>query len=72
MADRTIKAEFKAKLYDVTIDYDVQAGIVSLGKGVGKYEYNTDIQLSASPNAGYVFNGWRVDGEFFRRMQFSP
>ena len=63
VADRTIKAEFKAKLYDVTIDYDVQAGIVSLGKGVGKYEYNTDIQLSASPNAGYVFNGWRVDGE---------
>lgn len=63
VADRTIKAEFKAKLYDVTIDYDIQAGTVSLGKGVGKYEYNTDIQLSASPNTGYVFNGWRVDGE---------
>ena len=63
VADRTVKAEFKAKLYDVTIDYDVQAGTVSLGRGVGKYEYNTDIQLSVSPNAGYVFNGWRVDGE---------
>lgn len=63
VADRTIKAEFKAKLYDLTIDYDTQAGTVSLGKGVGKYEYNTDIELSASPNAGYTFSGWRVDGE---------
>ena len=59
--DATLTAVFQPKNYDVTITYDEKGGTVENG-GSGKYGYGSTVTLTATPNAGYSFDGWKVNG----------
>ncbi len=58
----TITANFKLKLYDVTLEYDRKGGSVS-GGGTGKYEHGYKLSLKALPATGYVLKHWKVNGK---------
>lgn len=60
LTSKTIYAVFRAKSYNITVNYDAEGGIVT---GPGIYDYNTEIQLYASSNLGYIFKGWKVKDE---------
>ncbi|MDR0505837.1 MAG: T9SS type A sorting domain-containing protein, partial [Dysgonamonadaceae bacterium] len=61
LSDKTLKAAFKLKLYDVTVNCDKNAGRI-VGSGSGKYEHGSHLSLKAEPFAGYLFAGWTVNG----------
>ncbi len=55
-------AEFEPKKFEVTVDESSMAGTVS-GAGTGKYDYKSEITLTAKPLEGYRFLHWIVNGE---------
>ena len=57
-----ITAVFTPKYFDVTISYDEKGGTVT-GGGTGRYTYGTELTLTATPQAGWQFEGWTIDGE---------
>jgi len=46
--------------YAVTIDYDDEKGIVA---GEGNYKNQQQVVLTATPNEGYLFDGWYVNNQ---------
>lgn len=58
----SVTANFKLKLYDVTLEYDREGGSVS-GGGTGKYEHGYKLSLKAIPATGYVLKHWKVNGK---------
>lgn len=65
---KTLTAVFQPKFYNVTIDYDPLAGVVS-GGGSGLLEYNQTLNLKARPNTGYYFVGWYKNGSLISEEQ---
>lgn len=59
--DATLTAVFQPKNYDVTVTYNEKGGRVENG-GSGKYAYGSTVTLTATPNDGYRFDGWKVNG----------
>ena len=59
--DATITAVFQPRQYNVTINFDAKGGTVT-GAGTGRYDYGTTFTLTATPAAGYQFDGWLVNG----------
>ena len=57
-----LTAVFTPKYFDVTISYDEKGGTVT-GGGTGRYTYGTELTLTATPQAGWQFSGWTIDGE---------
>ena len=57
-----LTAVFTPKYYDVTVSYDERGGIVT-GGGTGRYTYGTELTLTATPAAGWQFDGWTIDGK---------
>ena len=55
-------AEFEPKKFEVTVDMSSMAGTVS-GAGTGKYDYKSEITLTAQQLEGYQFLYWAVNGE---------
>lgn len=56
----SVSAKWEINQYTVSVDYVQEAGTIT---GVGKYDYNTNITLTASAaKIGYDFIGW-FDGE---------
>ena len=52
----SLTAEWKINQYDVSVEYESGAGMVT---GAGAYDYGAEITLTASsPNLGYAFWGW--------------
>jgi hypothetical protein len=62
ISEKALTATFKLKLYDVTVSYNRNAGTVT-GGGNGKYEHGSHLILRVEPLAGYIFEGWKVNGE---------
>ncbi|WP_279134511.1 InlB B-repeat-containing protein [Parabacteroides johnsonii] len=60
VSDQTIVANFTPIPYTIEIKYDAAQGSVSFGTGY--YEYNSTLDLIATPNDGYRFIGWFKDG----------
>lgn len=60
--DVNIVANFIAKNYNVTIDYNEQVGNV-IGSSSGYYAKGTELAFSAKAAEDYVFDGWIVNGE---------
>ena len=60
--DVNIVANFIAKNYNVTIDYNEQVGNV-IGSSSGYYAKGTELVFSAKAAEDYVFDGWIVNGE---------
>ena len=61
LSEKPIKAEFKARLYDVTVKEVAKGGSIVANSGTGKYEYNTELVMTAAPEPGYTFEGWYVN-----------
>ena len=61
-ADAELKALFTIKHFNVNIDYDVTRGTVD-GAATGIYDYGTQLQVTAVPTDGYVFDAWVVNDE---------
>ena len=59
--DATLTAVFQPRQYNVTINFDAKGGTVT-GAGTGRYDYGTTLTLTATPAAGYQFEGWLVNG----------
>ena len=59
LTDQTIVANFEPISYSIEINYDIAQGSVSLGTGY--YEYNSSLELIATPNEGYRFVGWFIN-----------
>ncbi|MBR1547985.1 MAG: carboxypeptidase regulatory-like domain-containing protein, partial [Prevotella sp.] len=57
-----LTAVFTPKSYTVTIDYNAAGGTVE-GGGSGLYTYGTQLSLTATPAAGWQFDGWLADGK---------
>lgn len=53
--DMTYTAEFIPPLYNITVVYDMNQGVVS---GGGTYDYGTQVQLLATPAEHYRFAQW--------------
>lgn len=62
IADTELKAQFTIKHFNVCIDYDATRGTVN-GAATGIYDYGTQLQVTAIPANGYVFNAWVVNDE---------
>ena len=59
--DVTIVANFEKLSYKLTVQSnDSKAGTVT---GGGTYEYGSEVTLKATPNEGYRFVNWTVDGK---------
>lgn len=61
ISDQTIVAGFTPIPYTIEIKYDASQGSVTFGTGY--YEYNSTLDLIATPNDGYRFIGWFKDGQ---------
>lgn len=61
IADQTIVANFNPISYSIEINYDATNGSVSFGTGY--YEYDSSLELIATPHEGYRFVGWFIDGK---------
>lgn len=57
-----IVANYKRKTYSVTIQTENEHGTVT-GFYTGIYYYGNSLRLKATPDDGYVFCGWLIDGE---------
>lgn len=60
--DALLTAVFQPKNYNVTLSFNTNGGTVE-GGGTGLYPYGSTLTLTASPNDGYTFDGWLVNGE---------
>lgn len=60
-------AKWKINQYSISITFNQEAGTVT---GDGIYDYNSEIDLVASsPNMGYDFVGWYIDGQLISKEQ---
>ena len=66
-----LTAVFTPKYFDVTISYDENGGVVT-GGGTGRYAYGTELTLTATPQTGWLFDGWTIDGKPANTQQPSP
>ena len=66
-----LTAVFTPKYFDVTISYDEKGGVVT-GGGTGRYAYGTELTLTATPQQGWQFEGWTIDGKPTNTQQPSP
>ncbi len=57
-----LTAVFTPKYFDVTVSYNEKGGTVT-GGGTGRYAYGTELTLTATPQSGWQFDGWLVDGK---------
>lgn len=57
-----IVANYKRKTYSVTIQTENEHGTVT-GFYTGIYYYGDSLRLKATPDDGYLFCGWLIDGE---------
>lgn len=60
IVDQTLVANFDPIPYKIEITYDAAQGFVSFGTGY--YEYDSSLELIATPNDGYRFVGWFIAG----------
>ena len=59
-------ANWSINSYNVTVtSSDENKGTVS---GSGTYEYNSEVTVAATPNNGYVFNGWYSDSQLKNKV----
>ncbi len=61
-ANRTLVANFLINSYTLNVTANpVIGGTVTKNPDQLKYDHGTNVQLTATPNAGYVFVSWSVD-----------
>lgn len=61
IVDQTLVANFEPISYKIEIFYNAAQGFVTFGTGY--YEYDSSLELIATPNDGYRFVGWFIGGE---------
>lgn len=61
IVDQTLVANFEPISYKIEISYNAAQGFVTFGTGY--YEYDSSLELIATPNDGYRFVGWFIGGE---------
>ena len=66
-----LTAVFTPKYYDVTVSYNEKGGTVT-GGGTGRYAYGTNLTLSATPQPGWQFDGWTIDGKPVSPITSNP
>ena len=68
--DVTYKAHWKINSYNVMVkSVSIEEGTVN--NISGEYDYNTSIELKATPNNGYYFDGWYLDSIDGKRVSDS-
>ena len=65
-----LTAVFTPKYFDVTISYEEKGGTVT-GGGTGRYAYGTELTLTATPQIGWQFEGWTIDGKPANSQQLT-
>lgn len=60
IVDQTLVANFDPISYKIEISYDASQGFVTFGTGY--YEFDSSLELIATPNDGYRFAGWFIEG----------
>ena len=65
-----LTAVFTPKYFDVTVSYDEKGGTVT-GGGTGRYAYGTELTLTATPQQGWQFEGWTIDGKPANSQQLT-
>lgn len=60
IVDQTLVANFDPISYKIEISYDASRGFVTFGTGY--YEFDSSLELIATPNDGYRFAGWFIGG----------
>ena len=71
IGNRTLVAHFISELYSVIATSAVPA-IGGTTSGGGVYANGDNVTLSASPNDGDAFAGWRFGGELVSPVRKSP
>ena len=66
-----LTAVFAPKYLDVTVSYNEKGGTVT-GGGTGRYAYGTELSLTATPQQGWQFDGWLIDGKPAPSSLLSP
>lgn len=69
LSEKLIKGEFKVHLYDVVIKDGVIGGQISSNSGTGKYEYKSELSLTAIPDWNYTFEGWYVNDVLYEQNE---
>ncbi len=69
LSEKMIKAEFKARLYDVMVEEVTNGGTIVSNSGTGKYEYDTELELTAIPYFNYTFEGWYVNDALYESQE---
>jgi hypothetical protein len=62
LSNHNIRAVFDRIPYNLTISAD-SGGTVTLVPGVHQYAYGTQVSISATPNTGFNFANWILDGQ---------
>lgn len=60
IVDQTLVANFDPISYKIEISYNAAQGFVTFGTGY--YEFDSSLELIATPNDGYRFAGWFIGG----------
>lgn len=66
IADAELKALFNIKHFNVNIDYETTRGTIE-GSATGIYDYGTQLEFTAIPTNGYVFDAWMVNDEIISK-----
>ena len=61
-ADKTVTANFSWIMHDLTIDIEGQ-GTTSLPAGTTSYGEGIELEITATPDAGWRFEGWSGDAD---------
>ncbi len=60
-ANRTLVANFLLNTYTLTVNANAVMGSVTKNPNLAVYNAGTNVQLTATPNAGFIFTSWTGD-----------
>jgi uncharacterized repeat protein (TIGR02543 family) len=60
-ANRTLVANFLLNTYTLTVNANPLMGTVTKNPNLAVYNHGANVQVTATPNPGFIFSGWSVD-----------
>lgn len=68
--NKTLIARFELNKYKVEVTGNIVRGVIT-GNNSGIYDHGSEIHLTALALKGYIFTGWRINGEFVETYDTS-